>query len=148
MDFIGFYDADVQLPPPPPLAPLMPALSRLAQPTMLLTRGSASSVLPLRKRWLMEQLSPQLAGLKGGRGERLTALHAEFSGMVDSFDVVPTCGGVCFVMFGHLGVAGASARCCPYPWDPTATLNGAANRRFHAERAGNGYRGGAKGTRG
>ena len=47
--------------------------------------------------------------------------------------VVPMCGGVCFVMFGHLGVAGASARCCPYRWDPTATLNGAANRRFHAE---------------
>ena len=82
-----------------------------------------------------EQLRPQLAGLKGGHGERLTALHAQFTERVDSFDVVPTCGGVCFVMFGHLGVAGASARCCPYPWDPTATLNGAANRRFHAERA-------------
>ena len=63
----------------------------------------------------IEQLRPQLAGLKGGRWERLTALRSEFTERVDSFDVVPTCGGVCFVMFGHLDVTGASARCCLYP---------------------------------
>ena len=81
----------------------------MASPDRLI--GSADPGGPLGGH---KKLKLQLEDLRGCRGNVRLPSYGEFRVMVDSFDVVPKCGRVRFVMFGQLVPAGTSAWWCPY----------------------------------